>query len=452
MPRTRLMAQAEVVWLASADSGSGAVANSAPPTHGLSFSSNYPRELYSGSKYLFVSGVNGNYASSPDSVASSITGDIDIDACVALDDWTPASDMRLVSKLQAAGQRQYRLSVITTGRLRLDCSKDGTATLTVDSTVSPTVSDGGTLWVRVTRRSSDGRVQFFTSSDGSAWTQLGADVSVTSGALFDSTSILEIGSSFAGTDSVLRGKVFRARIYNGFRESAGTLVVDFNPALSVEPHSTITAATGEVWTINRSATGPRAALVDRALWIGGGTGFAETGDANSIDFAANESFTIAVVARRYGASALGVMASKAAGTASVGYSLYFAQTTGLTSFRLHDGSVAVEATAPAPTDGVVTFFAGVRDVTADTLTAYTGATAGTPVTDTTTATLANANTLRMGRFAGAGTNYGEQEIVAVALFRYALSANALAQLNREMQALVLGPRSGQRNRERRVWS
>jgi hypothetical protein len=40
--------------------------------------------------YLALGGIAGNYASTPDSVANSITGDIDIRTKVALADWTPA--------------------------------------------------------------------------------------------------------------------------------------------------------------------------------------------------------------------------------------------------------------------------------------------------------------------------------------------------------------------------
>ena len=45
-----------------------------------------------GTNGLVLSGLFGNYASTPDSAALSITGDIDIKCKVAMADWTPSEE------------------------------------------------------------------------------------------------------------------------------------------------------------------------------------------------------------------------------------------------------------------------------------------------------------------------------------------------------------------------
>ena len=50
------------------------------------------------------------------------------------------------------------------------------------------------------------------------------------------------------------------------------------------------------------------------------------------------------------------------------------------------------------------------------------------MTDTTTATLANAEVMRLGRLSGAGTEYNDMELVAAAIFRRALTADEITTL------------------------
>ena len=44
-----------------------------------------------GDRFLYLDGVSGTYASTPDSDALDLTTSIELESCVALDDWTPAS-------------------------------------------------------------------------------------------------------------------------------------------------------------------------------------------------------------------------------------------------------------------------------------------------------------------------------------------------------------------------
>jgi hypothetical protein len=252
---------------------------------------NQPIHLpFSGTKYGWLPGVAGNYFSTPDSVANSITGDIDIRVQCAATDWTPAGYVRLVNAIQTAGQYKYSLllSNASTGKLISQFSSDGTVVTEALSTVGVSFVDGSVGWVRVTRASATGTTKFYTSSDGTTWTQLGADVATTAGGLFDGTAALWLGSHAAGGQE-FNGKIYQAQIYNGIN---GTLAVDFD-ASRYAGGTTLTGSTGETWTINSTGSKP-AQIVDRSsLLFDGAAHYMKTAP-----FTLNQPETVYLVAKQ----------------------------------------------------------------------------------------------------------------------------------------------------------
>lgn len=207
---------------------------------------------------LVLTGAASSYASTPDTAALDIVGDIDIRAHVAMDDWTPASTNRaLVGKFGASGARSYLLAVVaTTGRLRMQWTADGATSLTADSTVSPTVVDGAALWVRATLDVNNGAagrdIKFYTSVDGETWTQLGATVTqagVTS--IFSGTAPVEVGSTTGGTSNLWPGRVSAVEIRNGID---GTVVT--RPEFGAQPAGTtvFVGGSGLTWTVQSAAS------------------------------------------------------------------------------------------------------------------------------------------------------------------------------------------------------
>jgi len=194
-----------------------------------------------------LSGSAGAYFSTPDSVAASITGDIDVRCRVALTDWTPLNPMTFVSKTINAGNYAWDFYIDSGGtQINFRISVDGTA-LSVASKPFAGPTDGSIKWLRATRVASSGVVTFYQSDDGITWSQISTTGSTTAGAMFDGTDPLRVGQ---GAASPAAGIVYRALIYNGI---AGTLVVDFNPN-SYRVGTTWTSATAEVWTINGTAS------------------------------------------------------------------------------------------------------------------------------------------------------------------------------------------------------
>ena len=123
----------------------------------------------SGSCLLY--GASGDYASTPDSAAASITGDIEIIARINPDDNTPSATKTILAKRKATGHRAYFLNLNTNGTLALFTSPDGLQANQVSgtSTVTNGQTDGTPWWVRVTLDVDDGsgnRVyNFYTSSE-----------------------------------------------------------------------------------------------------------------------------------------------------------------------------------------------------------------------------------------------------------------------------------------------
>lgn len=232
-----------------------------------------------GGNHLRLPATINNYASTPDIAAHTMAGDFSIEAKVALDDWTPAANNMILSKwFGGTNQQSFIFYVVAGGALRLQTSTDGALNTSATSSASPTVTDGGILYLRVERRGSDGRVQFFTSTDGSTYTQLGTNQVASTGALFDSTAALLVGANDGGGGNPFGGRVYYTRLYTGLLSAGGTaLIADFDPSRAAIGATSFTASTGEVWTINQTSAAdtndptylPRDSLGTYAYFPGG---------------------------------------------------------------------------------------------------------------------------------------------------------------------------------------
>lgn len=208
---------------------------------------------------LNLPGTSGNYASTPDTAALDITGDITVVARATLADWTPTASTALISKWESDPNRAYQLYVnATTGVLALSVSPTGNFAdrVTYVSSTAPTVSDGAALWVAVSLDVDNGAAasvaKFWTSADGVTWTQLGTDRTAVVTSIASGTAAVEFGSQVSGASGLLTGSIQVARIYSGSGFSAagpsGTLVFDADFRRDDAP--SFTASTGQAVTIN----------------------------------------------------------------------------------------------------------------------------------------------------------------------------------------------------------
>lgn len=217
-------------------------------------------DIQSAINYLSLDGSSGCYASTPDSAAISVTGDIDLRIRLSTTDWTPSeADTFIAKRANASDQISYIFRNDISGNLVLLWTVDGAigSLITKTSTSSVSFDSGHIAWVRATLDVDNGAagndVKFYTSIDGSTWTQLGSTVT-TAGttSIYDSTSIVEIGAQRTGQGNLLSGNVYYAEIRNGI---GGTVVAKFDPSNDAsEGDTSFISSTGEVWTINGTAS------------------------------------------------------------------------------------------------------------------------------------------------------------------------------------------------------
>lgn len=218
---------------------------------------------------IYLDGT-GDYISCPDSAGLSITSDLEVQVCVAMDDWTPSAQTTLISKWTTTGnQRSYKLDVDTSGNLVFYWSNDGTtenAAAASSATLgSIGATDGQGLWVGASIDVDNGAagrdIKYYYSLDGTTWTQLGSTrTSATASSVYDSTAVVNLGAHTAGASANLAGTVYRARIIAGLVRTdiraEPVLVATTGYPASLNAHRaslTIGDTFNNVWTLQANA-------------------------------------------------------------------------------------------------------------------------------------------------------------------------------------------------------
>jgi hypothetical protein len=191
------------------------------------------------------------YASCPDSVPLSITGDLELQVEADLPDWGQPFSYLLGKYDTSTNQRSYRLSVgeYTAGRLGLIWSTDGSTYTSVESTQPLPQPMSGRRAVAVSFQvnvAGSYQVTFWyaaslAAGDAGGWTQLGDVLTGAATSIYDSTAIVQVGRWCTGT-------IFEARIYSGIH--TGTHTLKANPIWSAQADgsTSLTDAQGNAWT------------------------------------------------------------------------------------------------------------------------------------------------------------------------------------------------------------
>lgn len=200
------------------------VFDSTPPTLGAT-------QWLANDPGLVLDGATGTYASTPDSAALDITGDIDLRVDVRAVDYVAAA--RLICKRSASGL-SYDFYLNATGNLVFYSAADATQ---ITSTAVTPFAANERGWLRCTWASASGDVSFYTSTDGSSWTQLGTTVSSAAGVLTITTVDVTLGIYGDFSSTPLNGKIYSAQIYDGI---GGTKVFDSD--FTIQPLGTTSFA------------------------------------------------------------------------------------------------------------------------------------------------------------------------------------------------------------------
>ena len=200
---------------------------------------------------LQLPGDSGDYASTPDSAALDITGDIELRVLAAADDWLEAGDHFFAAK-GSGTDISYRFGV-NAGFPFAHLSIDGTSFFTTTSSVQVPADAGEQIALRIVVDVDDGadRVVWFyygPTIDG-PWTlldQVTADTQIT---IHVGTAALEIGSRGAGTAGLFSGSIAAVKLID---DPFGTPAEVANPDFAAEADSTASFSddAGNTWTMN----------------------------------------------------------------------------------------------------------------------------------------------------------------------------------------------------------
>lgn len=213
--------------------------------------------------HLRLSGAANNFASTPDSALISITSpSIELKGLVAPVSWTGATQV-IIAKDDGSTNRDYNLFLDLAGKPNFLYTTDGSTTAGRIAVATVAVPFGATVpgYVKVTYTTASGLVQFFTSTDGVSYTQLGTNVTLTVGNIHNGTGALTVGANGAGANP-LNGRLFYAEVRSTI---GGTVVAAFDPLRGTRGVSTVVAVTGETWTI--SSSGSPATLLQGAALV-----------------------------------------------------------------------------------------------------------------------------------------------------------------------------------------
>jgi hypothetical protein len=183
-------------------------------------------------------------------------------------------------------------------------------------------------------------------------------------------------------------------------------------------------------TINRSTAGRKSVAVTRPVWLFGTDDYMEVADNALLNMDASQSFTVLAVVRQWAtAVANGRYLAKGASAAANAYALLGNATSA--TLRIDDMAAATASgVSSAATAGTLRIYSGVRDKTTRTVTTYANTVAGTAGVDATVEQFTNALPMRIGADGGTSpASYQDFELLAVAVFRRALTATEIAAIN-----------------------
>jgi hypothetical protein len=404
---------------------------------------------HTGSNYLYLPGVASNYASTPDSAALDITGDIDLRVKVAMDDWTPSAGQYIINKYTTGSNVSYAFNILTDGRLNFFWSPLGTSAgiISTSSSVTTGIADGTTKWVRATLDVDNGagtpqyEVKFWLSDDGTNWTQLGTTVTGATGvtSLHSGTAPLEIGSVLNGTSNPARGKFFRAQVLNGI---GGTTVFDanFETGITSNLPTTFTesSANAATVTINYSGTGYRSAGVIASTYVyPGATNTFKLSATDLLSPTATDDFTVLFFGRPWATlTNFGRFISKTLGS-SVLWAFMSNSTTANTWWSINSGAGdpsnqgTGNNTSIPFTLGNASLLGFRIDRTAADIRAIVNSTISSGISTTSVGSLSNTASLRVG--VDNVTNYQNFEFISAVVFRRALTSTEITTLNSYFQ-------------------
>lgn len=365
---------------------------------------------HSGQQYLYFPGDSNvqNKVATTDSAALSVTGDLDLRACVTPSTWT--STQVLLDKNGA-----YKLSLTESGAVALTMGTTaGATTFTSSAPVSFIQGQAGCVRVLFdTNMGSGTQATFSTSANGGVWSSLGVAQSLSpSRTITDTSTELTVGSN-----GIFKGNVHSIEVRSG---EALTLVGSLY-ATGCSQSSCITT-TGQTWNITRAESGPTVVVVDRDMFLFDGVDdFMWAPDNSFLEFGPADSTTVVLVVRTHSLDvAAKTFMSKGANSAPTYNGWFVTSTSGTFSLNMSDGSGIAKNSPPTPTytPGDLLTVAFTRSGSTTSTQASVGLRTSASQNTSLFSTVANNDPLWFGR---SPSGYSSFELVGAAFYQRALS-------------------------------
>jgi hypothetical protein len=229
--------------------------------------------------FMVLPGGAGNYVSTPNNAAYNFAGDMGVAVRVKMPASAPSGTVTLAARWGSSNAfGSWRFQLRTTGQLEFVSTVDGVAqSAPITTAATPLAFDGNWIWLRATRQSSTGNVDFYTAADtGSnnvlpaSWTTFQLNRATTAGALWNNGGALSVslsvGAYNAGSATeIFTGSIGRVIVMAG-EAMTDTVVADANAA-DYTTGTTWTGPAGRTWTLNGTAT---------ITLVGGGATFSST--------------------------------------------------------------------------------------------------------------------------------------------------------------------------------
>jgi hypothetical protein len=217
------------------------------------------------------------------------------------------------------------------------------------------------------------------------------------------------------------GSIYEGQLYGSALSYNGSMVHHLTDArIAAAGPTTLTDATGLVFSIQRTTTDRKTAIVTRPIWLFGTDDYFEIPDNALLDFNATEDLTLVAVARHWpdATSAGGRLVIRKQSGATAGY-----QMTNNRQMVFSDGVVQPVTGSTLPVAGVLRTSTGSRNGATKLLSATNNNVAVANVADVTTLSAENAVNFSVGG------SLSDMELAAVAVFRRVLTTAEIAAIN-----------------------
>lgn len=383
--------------------------------------------------YMNCPGITGNYAHIPTATyLDPGTSDVAIWWDGAIADYSPATDLRVVSRYVAVGDhRLYNMFFRDVGGNQRPGLTIGSSTGTFRATVLGDalsgISDGERIQMKIEIDADNDAggtdVTMFVRSganlkrdltDDTDWTDLGTDT-ISGVQTWDAVTAELAVMAESGGALQSAGDMRRLIVYHSLDQTNLVVDIDFRDVATPFASFIESSTNAATVTISRGGSAGQTVIVERNKMLLTTDDFFEIADDAQLDFAAADSGTwiVAFYTNTVASGSDVLLAKKDDLTTALGYALVRNAATG--QGIIADGTLDDDDTVATVAVNTLHTLAMVRNTTDDDIEVFLdGVGSGSATPDSTTTPLANALPLRLGATSGAAANFGEFQLIAAA--------------------------------------